>query len=280
MNQSQIDYKRVERAIDYIARNYKDKPSLEDIAAEIHVSPFHFQRLFSKWAGVSPKKFIQFLSLDYAKNSLRVPGTSVLDAAYDAGFSGAGRLHDLFMSIEGMTPGAFKQQGAGLRINYNFADSPFGTVIIASTSNGICHMAFEDDQDAGFERLNRIFPQAQFYPIADKIQQDALGLFGTDRSQLDGKIKLHLAGTPFQIKVWEALLKIPMGALASYGDVATMIGQPGASRAVGNAIGHNPVAFLIPCHREIRQNGAIGGYMWGTKRKQAMIAWEGAQMEG
>ena len=280
MSQSQIDYKRVERAIDYIARNYKDKPSLEDIAAEIHVSPFHFQRLFSKWAGVSPKKFIQFLSLDYAKNSLRVPGTSVLDAAYGAGFSGAGRLHDLFMSIEGMTPGAFKQQGAGLRINYNFADSPFGTVIIASTSNGICHMAFEDDQDAGFERLNRIFPQAQFYPIADKIQQDALGLFGTDRSQPDGKIKLHLAGTPFQIKVWEALLKIPMGALASYGDVATMIGQPGASRAAGTAIGHNLVAFLIPCHRVLRQNGAIGGSMWGTKRKHAMIACEGTHMVG
>ena len=280
MSQSQIDYKRVERAIDYIARNYKDKPSLEDIAAEIHVSPFHFQRLFSKWAGVSPKKFIQFLSLDYAKNSLRVPGTSVLDAAYGAGFSGAGRLHDLFMSIEGMTPGAFKHQGAGLRINYNFADSPFGTVIIASTSNGICHMAFEDDQDAGFERLNRIFPQAQFYPIADKIQQDALGLFGTDRSQPDGKIKLHLAGTPFQIKVWEALLKIPMGGLVSYRDVARMIGQPEALRAVGNAIGHNPVAFLIPCHQVIRQNGAIGGYMSGTKRKQAMFAWEGARMEG
>ena len=187
MSQSQIDYKRVERAIDYITRNYKDKPSLEDIAAEIHVSPFHFQRLFSKWAGVSPKKFIQFLSLDYAKNILRVPGTSVLDAAYDAGFSGAGRLHDLFMSIEGMTP------GAGLRINYNFADSPFGTVIIASTSNGICHMAFEDDQDAGFEALYQIFPHAQFYLTADKIQQDALAIFGKSWPLADGKIKLHLA---------------------------------------------------------------------------------------
>ena len=204
----------------------------------------------------------------------------MLDAAYDAGFSGAGRLHDLFMSIEGMTPGAFKHQGAGLRINYNFADSPFGTVIIASTSNGICHMAFEDDQDTGFETLYHIFPQAQFYLMADNIQQDALAIFGKNWPLADGKIKLHLAGTRFQIKVWEALLKIPMGALASYGDVATMIGQPGASRAVGNAIGHNPVAFLIPCHRVIRQNGAIGGYMWGTKRKQAMIAWEGAQMEG
>jgi AraC family transcriptional regulator, regulatory protein of adaptative response / methylated-DNA-[protein]-cysteine methyltransferase len=278
INQSQIDYKRVERAIEYIVHNYKDKPSLEEIAAEIHVSPFHFQRLFSKWAGVSPKKFIQFLSLDYAKNILRAPGASVLDAAYDAGFSGAGRLHDLFMTIEGMTPGAFKQQGAGLDINYNFADSPFSTVMVASTANGICHMAFEDDQDSGFETLYRIFPQAQFHQCRDSIQQAALSVFDTDGAQPDGKITLHLQGTPFQIKVWEALLKVPMGALASYGDVARMIGQPGASRAVGNAIGHNPVAFLIPCHRVIRQNGAIGGYMWGAKRKQAMIAWEGAQM--
>ena len=279
-NQSQIDYERVERAIGYIARHYKDKPSLEDVAAAIHVSPFHFQRLFSKWAGISPKKFIQFLSLDYAKVSLRAPGTSVLDAAYDAGFSGAGRLHDLFMTIEGMTPGAFKQQGAGLDINYDFADSPFGMVMIASTRNGICHMAFEADRDAGFATLYRTFPEARFHPHRDQLQTSALSVFDRKQALPDGKIKLHLQGTPFQIKVWEALLKIPMGGLASYGDVARMIGQPAASRAVGTAIGHNPVAFLIPCHRVIRQNGAIGGYMWGAERKQAMIAWEGAQMTG
>lgn len=279
-NQSQIDYERVERAIGYIARHYKDQPSLEDVAAAIHVSPFHFQRLFSKWAGISPKKFIQFLSLDYAKASLRAPGTSVLDAAYDAGFSGAGRLHDLFMTIEGMTPGAFKQQGAGLDINYDFADSPFGMVMIASTRNGICHMAFEADRDAGFATLYRTFPEARFHPHRDQLQTSALSVFDRNQASPDGKIKLHLQGTPFQIKVWEALLKIPMGGLASYGDIARMIGQPAASRAVGTAIGHNPVAFLIPCHRVIRQNGAIGGYMWGAERKQAMIAWEGAQMTG
>ena len=276
-NQSQIDYKRIERAIGYIVRHYKDKPTLEDIAAEIHVSPFHFQRLFSKWVGVSPKKFIQFLSLDYAKDMLRVPGTSVLEAAYDAGFSGAGRLHDLFMSIEGMSPGTFKQQGAGLTINYNFADSPFGTVLIASTRNGICHMAFEADQKAGFETLYQLFPQARFHQGADKMHQDALAVFDQGDAKPDGNIKLHVLGTPFQLKVWEALLKIPMGSLASYGDVASMIGQPAASRAVGTAVSHNPVAFLIPCHRVIRQNGAIGGYMWGAERKQAMIAWEGAR---
>ena len=279
-NQSQIDYERVERAIGYIARHYTDKPSLEDVAAEIHVSPFHFQRLFSKWAGISPKKFIQFLSLDYAKASLRAPDTSVLDAAYDAGFSGAGRLHDLFMTIEGMTPGAFKQQGAGLDINYDFADSPFGTVMIASTRDGICHMAFEADRDAGFATLYRTFPEARFHQCRDQMQKHALSVFGRNQASPDGKIKLHLQGTPFQIKVWEALLKIPMGGLASYGGIARMIGQPAASRAVGTAIGHNPVAFLIPCHRVIRQNGVIGGYMWGAERKQAMIAWEGAQMLG
>ena len=279
-SQSQIDYKRVERAIGYIVRHYKDKPSLEDVAAEIHVSPFHFQRLFSKWAGVSPKKFIQFLSLDYAKDILRAPGTSVLDAAYDAGFSGAGRLHDLFMSIEGMTPGTFKQQGAGLEINYDFADSPFGAVLIASTCNGICHMAFEADQAAGFERLYQLFPQARFHQRADKMHKDALAVFDQKGSQADSQITLHLQGTPFQLKVWEALLKIPMGSLASYGDVVHLIGQPAASRAVGTAVSHNPVAFLIPCHRVIRQNGAIGGYMWGAERKQAMIAWEGARCGG
>ena len=276
-NQSQIDYKRIERAIGYIVRHYKDKPTLEDIAAEIHVSPFHFQRLFSKWAGVSPKKFIQFLSLDYAKDMLRTPGTSVLEAAYDAGFSGAGRLHDLFMSIEGMTPGTFKQQGAGLTIKYNFANSPFGTVLIASTLNGICHMAFEADQKAGFESLYQLFPQARFHQGANKMHTDALAVFDQSDASPDGKIKLHVHGTPFQLKVWEALLKIPLGSLASYGDVASMIGQPAASRAVGTAVSHNPVAFLIPCHRVIRQNGAIGGYMWGAERKQAMIAWEGAR---
>lgn len=279
-NQSQIDYERVERAIGYIVRHYKDKPSLEDVAAAIQVSPFHFQRLFSKWAGISPKKFIQFLSLDYAKASLRAPGTSVLDAAYDAGVSGAGRLHDLFMTIEGMTPGAFKQQGAGLDINYDFADSPFGTVMIASTRDGICHMAFEADRDAGFDTLYRTFPEARFHQRQDQMQTHALSVFGRNQASPDGKIKLHLQGTPFQIKVWEALLKIPMGGLASYGEIARKIGQPAASRAVGTAIGHNPVAFLIPCHRVIRQNGAIGGYMWGAERKQAMIAWEGAQMMG
>jgi len=184
------------------------------------------------------------------------------------------------MTIEGMTPGAFKQQGAGLDINYDFADSPFGTVMIASTRNGICHMAFEADRDAGFATLYRTFPEARFHQCRDQMQTHALSVFGRNQASLDGKIKLHLQGTPFQIKVWEALLKIPMGGLASYGEIARMIGQPAASRAVGTAIGHNPVAFLIPCHRVIRQNGAIGGYMWGAERKQAMIAWEGAQMMG
>ena len=211
---------------------------------------------------------------------MRAPDTSVLDAAYDAGFSWAGRLYDLFMTIECMTPGAFKQLGAELDINYDFADSPFGTVMIASTRNGICHMAFEADRDAGFDTLYQLFPQARFHQRADKKHTDALAVFDQNGSRPDGKITLHLQGTQFQIKVWEALLKIPMGGLASYGDIARMIGQPAASRAVGTEVGHNPVAFLIPCHRVIRQNGAIGSYMWGTKRKQAMIAWEGAQMEG
>ena len=275
--QSQIDYKRVENAIDYIVENFKSKPSLDDIAEAIHVSPFHFQRLFSKWAGVSPKKFMQFVSLGYAKDVLMEKGVTLLDAAYDSGLSGTSRLHDLFVNIEGMTPGDFKKRGAGLSINYSFAESPFGTMIIASTPIGVCHMAFEEDHDAGFEKLQQKFPEAKFHLIADKIQQDALFIFQKDWSKLD-QIKLHLQGTPFQLKVWEALLKIPMGSLSTYGDIAKKIGQPNASRAVGTAIGSNPVAFLIPCHRVIQQTGKVGGYMWGPKRKMAMIGWEGAQV--
>ena len=278
IDQQQINYQRIEKAIAYIKGNFKDQPSLDDIAAAVHLSPFHFQRLFTEWAGVSPKKFIQYLSLEYAKSLLKDRSSTLLDTAYETGLSGTSRLHDLFINIEGMTPGEFKNGGAGLAINYCFAESPFGKMIVASTSKGVCHMFFEDNEVRALADLEKRFPNAVYHQITDRFQQDALFIFQEDWKQLN-QIKLHLAGTPFQIKVWESLLKIPMGGLSTYGDIAQSIERPKAARAVGTAIGSNPVAFLIPCHRVIQGSGNIGGYMWGPTRKSAIIGWEAAQGE-
>ena len=282
-----LDYRRIEAAIAYIAAHYRDAPSLDEIAAAANLSPFHFQRLFTRWAGVSPKRFSRYLSLDHARALLRHQGASCLDAAYEAGLSGPGRLHDMFVRIEAMTPGEYGSGGAGLAIRYGFADSLFGEVIIAATPRGVCHLAFCDDgggtdRAAALARLHAAFPEADLSAVETGRQamgtaaQAALAALDRDWSS-PAEIRLHLHATPFQLKVWEALLRIPTGRLASYGDVAAAIGRSGASRAVGTAIGANPVAWLIPCHRVIRQNGATGGYMWGPSRKQAIIGWESAQ---
>lgn len=277
ITQKQIDYERIEKAIRFIHDNFKTQPSLEEIAEAVHVSPFHFQKMFSEWAGVSPKKFMQYISLGYAKNLLKNRMT-LLDTAHETGLSGPSRLHDLFVTIEGMTPGEFKNGGAELTINYCFAESPFGKIIVASTHKGVCHMHFEKDEHKALSDLRTRFPAASFHQITDKFQQDALFIFQEDWKQLD-KIKLHLSGTPFQLKVWESLLKIPMGALSTYGALANEIGNSKSSRAVGTAIGCNPVAFLIPCHRVIQSSGKIGGYMWGPDKKTAIIGWEGAKTD-
>ncbi|USQ12987.1 methylated-DNA--[protein]-cysteine S-methyltransferase [Legionella lytica] len=273
----QSNYERVETAINYINDHFKAQPSLDEIAKAIHVSPYHFQRIFSEWAGVSPKKFMQYISLNYAKSLLknRMP---LLDVTYETGLSSCSRLHDLFVNIEGMTPREFKNGGADLAINYCFAESPFGKVIIASTSKGVCAMSFEEDENHALLDLKKRFPNAKYHQIMDKFQQEALLIFQKDWSNLN-KIKLHLAGTPFQLKVWESLLKIPLGSLVTYGDIAQDIGNPKSSRAVGSAIGSNPVAFLIPCHRVIQSSGKISGYLWGETKKKAIIGWEAAKIE-
>jgi len=269
------DYERIKKAIEYIHSNFQQQPDLDAVAKEVYLSPFHFQRLFKEWAGVSPKKFLQYISLEHAKNLLK--DHTVLDTAYETGLSGSGRLHDLFVSIEGMTPGEYKNGGEQLFINYSFAESPFGNILVASTSKGICHMSFADDEKEAFGQLQKQFPKAQFRQVVDTIQQNALFIFTQDWKNLS-KIKLHLKGTSFQIKVWEALLKIPMGDLSTYSNIANHINQPTASRAVGSAIGDNPVAFLIPCHRVIKSTGAIGQYHWGSLRKTTMIGWEAARV--
>ena len=282
--QPQIDYRRIEAAITYIAAHYRDAPALDEVAAAAHLSPFHFQRLFTRWAGVSPKGFARYLSLDHARDLLRHDGASCLDAAHEAGLSGPGRLHDMFVRIEAMTPGDYGRGGAGLEIRYGFADSLFGEVIIAATHRGVCHLAFCDSRAAARDRLRAAFPAADLVPCAaapaeiSPAARTALSALARDWSS-PAEVRLHLRATPFQLKVWEALLRIPMGRLASYGDIAAAIGRPGTGRAVGTAIGANPVAWLIPCHRVIRQSGEIGGYMWGPARKQAIIGWESAQGE-
>ena len=216
------------------------------------------------------------MSVEHAKNMLKQNHSTVSDAAFETGLSGTSRLHDLFINIEGMTPGEYKNGGENLLINYSYAESPFGNILVASTSKGICHMAFADDEIAACNALQKKFPNATYRQMVDLIQQNALYIFTQNWNELEN-IKLHLKGTPFQIKVWETLLKIPMGQLSTYGEIAKVIENPKASRAVGSAIGDNPVAFLIPCHRVIQSTGNFGQYHWGSNRKTAMIGWEAAK---
>ena len=264
--QDTINYQRIADAINYIKLNFKNQPNLDEVAEKVHLSPFHFQRLFTDWAGISPKKFLQYLSLDYAKGILKNNQATLFDTAFLTGLSGTGRLHDLFMNIESMTPAEYKNGGRALFINYSFAETPFGNIIVASTPKGICYMAFADDSATAFDNLKAQFPNAQYAQMVDMAQQNALFIFKKDWSQLQ-TIKLHLKATGFQLKVWTALLNIPMGGLSTYSSIAKTIQHPDACRAVGSAVGDNPVAFLIPCHRVIKSTGELGQYHWGATRK-------------
>ena len=270
---SQQHYQRIAQAIAYIQQNFQQQPQLDEVAAHIHLSPAHFQRLFSEWVGTSPKKFLQYISVEHAKQILKQQG-SIFDATFETGLSSTSRLHDLFIQIEGMTPAEYKNGGESLSIHYQFEDTLFGEVLIASTQKGICALTFVDDQADALNKLISQFPQAVFIEQSDVFQHSALAILQHHPSQL-AQIKLHLKGTDFQLKVWQSLLKIPMGQLSTYGQLAKAIDHAKAARAVGTAIGSNPVAFLIPCHRVIQATGALGGYEWGSVRKTAMIGWEG-----
>jgi AraC family transcriptional regulator of adaptative response/methylated-DNA-[protein]-cysteine methyltransferase len=274
--QEELNYNRIAKAIEFIKNNFKGQPNLEEVAKEVNLSPFHFQRLFNDWAGTTPKKFLQYTSIEHAKKLLKNHQATLFETAIETGLSGASRLHDLFVNIEGMTPAEYKNGAKNIAINYSFAESPFGNLIVASTTKGVCYMAFEDDEDRALNDLKQKFPNATFQRKLDLLQQNALFIFQNDWSKLS-EIKLHLKGTEFQLKVWDALLKIPMGKLSTYGTIAEKIGSASASRAVGTAIGSNPVAFLIPCHRVIQASGNLGGYMWGNTRKTAIIGWESAK---
>ncbi|MCY1513936.1 Bifunctional transcriptional activator/DNA repair enzyme Ada [compost metagenome] len=274
--QASINYNRIAKAIDYIKENFKSQPNIDEVAEKLHLSPSHFKRLFTEWAGTSPKKFLQYISVEHAKKILKEEQATLFDTTFETGLSSTSRLHDLFVNIEGMTPAEYKNGGKNIHVNYSFAESPFGNLIVASTPKGVCYMAFEDDREKALNKLIEKFPNATFEQRLDLMQQNALFIFQNDWSKLP-EIKLHLKGTDFQLKVWETLLKVPMGQLSTYGNIAEQIGNSNASRAVGTAIGSNPVAFLIPCHRVIQASGNFGGYMWGNTRKTAIIGWEGAK---
>ena len=272
------EYNTIESAIKFIRENFKEQPDLNEVARQVHLSPFHFQRMFKEWAGISPKKFLQYISIEHAKQLL-AKDFSLADASFDTGLSGTSRLHDLFITVEGMTPGEFKNGGEKLVIHYSHAESPFGDILIASTSKGICHLSFVEKTDRTIAPLQSLFPNAALIQKTDFLQQDALTIFTNDWNNLP-QVKLHLKGTPFQLKVWQSLLQIPFANVDTYGGIAAAIEQPKASRAVGTAIGNNPVAYLIPCHRVIRSTGLTGDYHWGNHRKTAILGWEAAQQFG
>jgi len=273
------DYQRVAEALAYIVERFEDQPSLEDIAAHVGLSPFHFQRLFTRWAGLSPKKFLQALSLEEAKRRLEEHG-SVLDAAFDAGLSGPGRLHDLFVAHEALTPGEYKALGRGLEIRYGFHEGPFGETLLMEADRGLCGLAFVDDRgrDGCFKDMASRFAAATLVEDPTATEDTMERIFARPGAPVPANqapLRLLLKGTEFQIKVWRALMAIPPGTLTTYGTVAEALGMKGAAaRAVGTAVGANPISWLIPCHRVIRNSGMLGGYRWGLPRKLAMMGWE------
>lgn len=272
-------YRYIEQAIEYIRANARRQPELDEIASAVGLSEYHFQRLFNRWAGISPKRFIQFLTKEHAK-SLLARSENLLETAHQVGLSSLGRLHDLFITTEAVTPGEFKSQGAGLVIRYGLHHSPFGKCLIATTERGICHLSFaQSGEGKALDNLAANWSQAQMledYQAAASLVKRVFAL-SLDASQ---PICLHLRGTNFQLKVWEALLKIPLGAAATYEQIAEWVGSPNAARAAGMAVGQNPIAALIPCHRVIRKNGDFGNYRYGAARKMALLAKEYAAASG
>ena len=274
------DYTRIEKTITFLEENRHRQPSLLEIGNHIALSPFHTQRLFKRWAGISPKQFLQFLTLEYAKSILEKSG-SLLDAAYESGLSGTGRLHDLFITFDAVTPGEFKLQGGNILIQYGFHPSPFGRCLIGVTSRGICWLSFcgAEGKEHAVHEMIRQWKGAGFKEDPGVTAGYIKAIFGRGVGPGHKPLTLYLKGTNFQIKVWEALLSLPEGGLFAYGSLAAAIGKPSATRTVATAIAQNPVSYLIPCHRVLRKSGEITGYRWGPARKKAIIAWEAAQQD-
>jgi len=279
LSHASADYDRIENAIKFLENNFSSQPSLKDIAAHIGISEYHFQRLFSRWVGISPKRFLQFLTKEYAKQLLE-NSVNLLDVTYEAGLTSPGRLHDLFVTCEAVTPGEFKTKGEGLTITYGFHASPFGECMLATTDRGICGFIFvkNGNRNDVFSELKYSWKNAALVEDPDASRSLVNQIF--NRSFTNDSVPLHLilSGTNFQIKVWEALIKIPFGAVVSYEDVAVQIGLPKATRAVGTAVGKNPISFIIPCHRVIRKSAEFGYYGGGLARKKAILGWEAAHL--
>ncbi|HWY39602.1 MAG TPA: methylated-DNA--[protein]-cysteine S-methyltransferase [Chthoniobacterales bacterium] len=268
------DYERVARMIRFLDRHHTEQPDLAALANSAGLSPFHFHRLFSTWAGVTPKDFLQCLTLEHVKQLLR-GGDSVFDAAINAGLSGPGRLHDLCVTLEAASPGEMKNGGAGIEVDYGFAETPFGEALIAETKRGVCHLSFVDQgRNAAHEVLKSQWPNAKVRRNDARIAQLADKIFNDRGETSNRRLRAFVRGTEFQLRVWRALLQVQAGSLTTYGRLAEAVGQTRAARAVGSAVGANPIAFIIPCHRVIRETGALGHYHWDPVRKRAIIGWE------
>jgi AraC family transcriptional regulator of adaptative response/methylated-DNA-[protein]-cysteine methyltransferase len=279
MNQETYTYEKIAKAIEYISENVKKQPSLFEISEEVNISPFHFQRMFSEWAGVSPKKFLQYITADYLKTKIK-ESTNLVELAESAGLSSQSRVYDLFTGIEAVTPQEFKTDGKGLQISYGFHITPFGECFIAVTERGICAMAFVDEitREHQLILIAKKWHFASIEPDQKKTVSFIQRIFSPNLSAFQ-KLPLMVQGTNFQLKVWEALLTIPQGSVTTYQQIANSIGNPKAVRAVGTAVGDNPIAYLIPCHRVIRKEGILGEYRWGSLRKKALIGWEAAKSD-
>ncbi|MCA1401361.1 bifunctional helix-turn-helix domain-containing protein/methylated-DNA--[protein]-cysteine S-methyltransferase [Bradyrhizobium sp. BRP56] len=273
------DYDSVRRAIAFISEHWRTQPTIEAMADAAAVTPDELHHLFRRWAGLTPKAFMQALTLDHAKNLLR-DSASVLDAALDSGLSGPGRLHDLFVTHEAMSPGEWKTGAGGMTLRYGFHPSPFGTAIVIATDRGLAGLAFADhgDEQTAFADMKRRWPNATYVEDTDGTAALAQRVFDTGLWRADQPLRVVLIGTDFEVRVWETLLKVPMGRAVSYSDIACKINSPKASRAVGAAVGRNPVSFVVPCHRALGKSGALTGYHWGITRKQAMLGWEAGQV--
>lgn len=269
------DYSRIEKAMTYMSEHVSKQPTLEDVAAHVHLSPFHFQRVFCRWAGTTPKRFLQAITLERGKRMLK-EAHALLDVSHSIGLSGSSRLYDHFVQLEAVTPGEYKRKGQGIFIEYGFYQTPLGHMFVAVTQRGICRIGFVDHTcaDEPLAELRKDWPMASLTSNDQSTCYVIDALFSEQPDWQRGPLSLHVAGTNFQVAVWRALLRIPPGKLAIYSQIARAVGYPKASRAVGNAVGANPVALLIPCHRVIQQCGALGGYRWGVTKKQMVQTWE------
>jgi AraC family transcriptional regulator, regulatory protein of adaptative response / methylated-DNA-[protein]-cysteine methyltransferase len=278
------DYELVRSAIAFLTETWSEQPSLERLAQHLRLSPAHCQKLFKRWCGLSPKEFVQAITVDHARGLLG-GSASVLDTAYEVGLSGGGRLHDLFVSHEAMTPGDYKRRGEGVEMAYGFHASPFGDALLIATDRGVAGLAFVNE-DTGQSREGALadmmqrWPKASYVAAPAKTASHARVIFGDARARKEQPVRLVMIGTDFDVRVWEALLKIPLGRAVSYTDIARHIGSPTASRAVGSAVGRNPISFVVPCHRVLRGDGSLGGYHWGLTRKRALIGWETGRLAG